>query len=81
MSFLITESESAEKLPQELARVTVVGQARQIDDEAAEHTPAMARYLERFPESEPMFGFGDFSLFAIRPAEIGGSAGSRAPDP
>jgi putative heme iron utilization protein len=84
VSLLITASESGEALPQELARVTVLGQARQIDEEAAEHAPAKARYLTRFPDSEPMFGFADFSLFAIRPEEIrwiGGFAGAQSLTP
>lgn len=84
VSLLITEPESTGKLPQELARVTVLGEARRIDEEAAEHAPAMARYLERFPESEPMFNFADFSLFAIRPVEvrwIGGFAGAQSLTP
>jgi putative heme iron utilization protein len=84
VSLLITASESGEALPQELARVTVLGQARQIDEEAAEHAPAKARYLARFPDSEPMFGFADFSLFAIRPTEIrwiGGFAGAQSVTP
>jgi putative heme iron utilization protein len=81
VSLLITASERAETLPQELARLTVLGEASQIDEEGAEHAPAMARYLDRFPDSEPMFGFGDFSLFAIRPAAlrwIGGFAGAQS---
>ena len=81
VSLLITQSESAETLPQELARITVLGKASQIDDDSPEHAPAMARYLERFPDSEPMFGFGDFSLFAIRPESlrwIGGFAGAQS---
>ena len=81
VSLLIAQSESAETLPQELARITVLGKASQIDDDSPEHAPAMARYLERFPDSEPMFGFGDFSLFAIRPESlrwIGGFAGAQS---
>jgi hypothetical protein len=81
VSLLVTESESPETLPQALARVTVLGQASRIDEEAPEHAPAMARYLDRFPDSAPMFGFSDFSLFAIRPAAlrwIGGFAAARS---
>ena len=84
VSLLITASESAETLPQALPRLTVLGQARRIDDEAAELALARASYLERFPESEPMFGFGDFSLFAIRPEAlrwIGGFAGAQSLTP
>jgi hypothetical protein len=84
VSLLIAESESAETLPQALARVTVLGKASQIDESAPEHAPAMARYLNRFPDSAPMFGFGDFSLFAIRPATlrwIGGFAAAQSLTP
>ena len=84
VSLLIMESESAETLPQELARVTVLGRARQIDESAAEHAPAMARYLDRFPDSAPMFAFADFSLFAIRPETlrwIGGFAAAQSLTP
>jgi putative heme iron utilization protein len=84
VSLLITEPESAEKLPQELARVTLLGEARRIDEEAADHALAKARYLRRFPESEPMFNFGDFSLFAIQASEIrwiGGFAGAQSLSP
>lgn len=84
VSLLITQGESAEILPQSLARITVLGEARQIDEESPEHSPAMARYLERFPDSEPMFGFADFSLFAIRPAAlrwIGGFAAAQSLTP
>ncbi|HEY6147632.1 MAG TPA: pyridoxamine 5'-phosphate oxidase family protein [Thermoanaerobaculia bacterium] len=84
VSLLVMEGESAGTLPQELARVTVLGEARRIDDESPEHEHAMARYLERFPDSAPMFGFADFSLFAIRPAElrwIGGFAAAQSLTP
>lgn len=55
---------------QGLARVTVQGEATRIDDDTPEHEEAKAAYLARFPESEPMFGFGDFSLFEIAPRTI-----------
>lgn len=53
-----------------LARVTVQGEAARIEAESEEHAAAKAAYLARFPESEPMFGFGDFSLFEIVPQTI-----------
>jgi len=84
VSLLIMQSESAETLPKELARVTVNGRATRIEDESEEYQRGKARYLERFPDSEPMFGFGDFSLFAVRPEAvrwIGGFAGAQSLDP
>lgn len=81
VSLLVLQAESPETLPQELARVTVHGRATRIEEPSAAYDAAKARYLERFPESEPMFGFGDFSLFAIRPDAarwIGGFAGAQS---
>jgi hypothetical protein len=45
---------------------------------------AAAAYLSRFPQSEPMFSFSDFSLFAIVPGSIrfvGGFAQATAISP
>lgn len=70
VSLLITAPLTAEVLPQALARVTIQGEARQCDTEDAGHAEARAAYLERFPDSEPMFGFADFSLFLIRPLSL-----------
>jgi hypothetical protein len=57
-------------MAQELARITVQGKATQIVPGTSEHAAARSAYLARFPQSEPMFGFGDFSLFAIAPDTI-----------
>jgi hypothetical protein len=55
---------------QELTRITVQGEAAQVARGTPAHAAAKAAYLARFPESEMMFGFGDFSLFAIEPRSI-----------
>lgn len=55
---------------QATARITVQGRARQCERGTTEEAAARAAYLARFPEAEPMFGFGDFSLFVIEPASI-----------
>jgi putative heme iron utilization protein len=84
VSIMVMQPESAETLPQELARVTVHGRANRIEEPSEEYERGKARYLERFPDSEPMFGFGDFSLFAIRPEAvrwIGGFAGAQSLEP
>jgi putative heme iron utilization protein len=57
-------------MPQALPRVTVQGEAQELTDDAPLYAAARAAYLARFPDSEPMFGFGDFSLFVIRPASL-----------
>lgn len=81
VSLLVMQAESAGTLPQELARVTVHGKAARMEEPSADYDRGKARYLARFPDSEPMFGFGDFSLFAIRPEAvrwIGGFAGAQS---
>ena len=41
----------------------------------ADYAAARGAYLARFPDSEPMFGFGDFSLFLVEPSAVRGVAG------
>jgi putative heme iron utilization protein len=57
-------------MAQEQARITVQGEAVQRVAGTSGHAAAKAAYLARFPQSEPMFGFSDFSLFAIVPDTI-----------
>jgi heme oxygenase (biliverdin-IX-beta and delta-forming) len=57
-------------MAQEQARITVQGEAVQRVPGTPGHAAAKAAYLARFPQSEPMFGFSDFSLFAIVPDTI-----------
>lgn len=57
-------------MAQEQARITVQGEAVQRVAGTSGHAAAKAAYLARFPQSEPMFGFSDFSLFVIVPDTI-----------
>ncbi len=70
VSLLVIAPPTPEVIAQELARITVQGKAVQLVAGTPEHAAAKAAYLARFPQSEPMFGFSDFSLFAIVPASI-----------
>ena len=70
VSVLVLDERSPEVSPQELARATVQGQARRCPPEDPLHPAAKAAYLARFPASEEMFGFGDFSLFVIEPRAV-----------
>ncbi len=70
VSLLVIAPPTPEVIAQELARITVQGKAVQLVAGTPEHAAATAAYLARFPQSEPMFGFSDFSLFAIVPASI-----------
>ena len=51
--------------PHELPRVSIQGSAEQCLSHAPEHAEAKQAYLTRFPQSEEMFAFTDFSLFVI----------------
>lgn len=63
-----------------LPRATLQGQARQCPAEAEEYVEAKQAYLARFPYSEAMFQFADFSLFVIevRSARFVGGFGQAA---
>ena len=70
VSLLISESESeaSEKMPQELARVTLQGRAEMLDRGSEKYTAAREVYLSRFPDAAPLFEFSDFTLSIIKPA-------------
>jgi putative heme iron utilization protein len=67
VSVLITESESADKMPQMLARVTLQGRARLLERDNRNYAAARAAYAERFPDAASLFEFSDFKLFLVRP--------------
>jgi putative heme iron utilization protein len=84
VSLMITARETEETLPQELARLTIQGQAHQIEEPSPEYDLGKSTYLKRFPDSSQMFDFADFSLFAITPTSlrwIGGFAAAQTLPP
>jgi heme iron utilization protein len=77
VSLLVTAPLTPDVPPQAVARITIQGQAKQCVEPNPLHEDAKAAYLARFPESAPMFGFADFSLFVVEPASarfVGGFA-------
>jgi putative heme iron utilization protein len=70
VSLLVIAPPAPEVMAQELARITVQGEAVQVVRGTPDHDAARTAYLARFPKSEPMFDFADFSLFAIVPDSI-----------
>lgn len=70
VSLLVSAQPDAQTAPQAVPRVTIQGDAAPLDDDDAGHAVAKSAYLERFPEGEPMFGFGDFSLFLVTPRAL-----------
>ena len=70
VSLLVIAPPTPEVMAQELARITVQGEAMQLVAGTPGHAAAKTAYLARFPQSEMMFGFSDFALFAIVPESI-----------
>jgi heme iron utilization protein len=67
VSLMVMAAPSPDVSAQATARVTIQGVATQLDKASSEYEEAKAVYLERFPQSLDLFGFADFSLFAIAP--------------
>ena len=75
-SIAISEPDSdRSRNPQTLARVSIQGEARTIGEDSSGYGEAKALYEKRFPESSPLFGFGDFLLFRLVPREASFVAG------
>ena len=70
VSLLIAESETSEKMAQELARVTVQGKAQMLERDSEKHMETREIYLARFPDAAPLFEFSDFSIFIVKPISV-----------
>ena len=84
VSLMVMAQPKPDVLPQAVPRVTIQGQAMQCAEPSQIHAAAKAAYLARFPQSEEMFGFADFSLFVVRPTSarfVGGFAQAASPTP
>ena len=69
-SIVISEPDSERgRNPQTLARVSIQGEARPLGEDSSGYAEARALYEKRFPDSSPLFGFGDFLLFRVVPRE------------
>ncbi len=66
VSLLIAEADDGRVDPQTLARVSIRGGAEFMENGEPGYAPAKARYIERFPESAPLFLFSDFGLWRIK---------------
>ncbi len=70
VALLVTAPAELADTPLALPRLSLQGQAALCPHEAEGHAQARAAYLARFPEAEPMFGFGDLSLVRITPDQL-----------
>jgi putative heme iron utilization protein len=67
---LLVVAPATGEVAQARPRVSVQGSARPCLPQEEGYQEAREAYLARFPESEPMFGFGDFSLFVVEPRAV-----------
>src|ERR1041384_714105 len=65
VGLLVTAPMSASTSPQALPRASMRGKARQVASDSPAYSQARGLSLSRFPQSEEMFTFSDFSLFVI----------------
>lgn len=70
VALLVTGTVAAGDSPLALPRVSIQGHARPCPADAPAHAEARQAYLARLPDAEPLFGFGDFSLFVIEPESL-----------
>ena len=70
VSVLVTDRRSPEVPAQAVARATLQGSALACAEGDPQYAAARAAYLARFPDTEFMFGFADFSLFVIVPRAV-----------
>lgn len=67
VGLLISESDDGRPDPQTIMRISMLGLAEQIFKQDTDYPTIRLRYEARFPQSAPLFGFGDFSLWRIVP--------------
>lgn len=66
VSVLVVDADQQAEMPQAVARVTIQGDAEQLDADSSGYEEARNAYQSRFPDATAIFDLGGFSLFAIR---------------
>lgn len=62
-SLVISEADTGEGDPQQLARATLYGRVEQLQRDEAGYALGRQCYLQRLPTATPLFDFSDFRLF------------------
>ncbi len=75
VALLVTAPLAVGDSPLALPRASLQGQARPYQPDSAGHAQAREAYLAKLPDAEPLFSFGDFSLFVIEPESLRWVAG------
>ena len=65
VSLFVSEPDAPGKNPLALKRMNLQGSAAVLPDSHPDYPAAKQRYLDRFPQSIMMFGFGDFDLWEL----------------
>lgn len=68
-SLVVSEPDGGRGDPQTLARLTVLGRVEQLSKGSSRYDASRRLYIERLPDSEMLFGFGDFTLFRLAAEE------------
>lgn len=66
VSLFIAEPDEPGKNPLALQRLNVQGTARILPVDHESYESVKQRYLDKFPQSKMMFGFGDFALWELQ---------------
>ena len=75
VALLVTAPAAAAESPLALPRASVQGKAHPCPPESPGYGQARQTYLAKLPNAEPLFSFGDFSLFVIEPESLRSVAG------
>jgi hypothetical protein len=67
VGLMIAEQDDGRANPQTLARVSILGAAERIGTDDIPYPSIRSHYISRFPQSAPLFGFGDFGLWRVTP--------------
>lgn len=70
VALLVTATLAPGDSPLALTRASIQGHARPCPADATGYAEARQAYLAKLPDAEPLFGFGDFSLFVIEPESL-----------
>jgi hypothetical protein len=66
VSLFIAEPDGPGKNPLALRRMNLQGEAVILSPDAPSYDEIKGHYLERFPQAEMIFGFGDFAIWELR---------------
>lgn len=67
VSFLIHAADTPDSDPLQLPRLSMQARVAKLAKDSSDYPPAQAAYVARFPSSQPIFGLGDFNLYALLP--------------